>query len=425
MKKIINTNTNRKIFLVAVSLLIILTLRASADDIQVGHNRKYSRLKDALSIAKDGDRIIVEYGLYKEGNLIVDKSIELVGISYPILDGNFTDEIITVKASNVRIKGFLIKNSGKAYMKDVAGIRVENSNNVILEDNILEDNFFSIYLANSSGSKILSNKISGKDTSESFSGNGIHLWNCNNILIEGNETYEQRDGIYLEFVKDSKIINNLSRNNLRYGLHFMFSEGNSYVRNTFRNNGAGVAVMYTYHVEMIDNIFEDNWGNNSYGLLLKDIGKSLIKGNTFSKNTVGIYVEASSQLVIKENKFVSNGWAMKILGNCIEDTIIYNNFLNNTFDISTNTSRTVNYFDKNYWDKYAGYDLDKNNIGDVPYRPVSLFSVVVEKTPEAMLLLRSFLVDLLDLSERVVPVFISENLIDNNPQMKLIEHDSN
>ena len=205
----------------------------------------------------------------------------------------------------------------------------------------------------------------------------------------------------------------------------MFSEGNSYVRNTFRDNGAGVAVMYTYHVEMIDNIFEDNWGNNSYGLLLKDIGKSLIKGNTFSKNTVGIYVEASSQLVIKENKFVSNGWAMKILGNCIDDTIIYNNFLNNTFDISTNTSRTVNYFDKNYWDKYAGYDLDRNNIGDVPYRPVSLFSVVVEQTPEAMLLLRSFLVDLLDLSERVVPVFISENLIDNNPQMKLIEHDTN
>ena len=425
MRKIININTNGIIFPVFLFLCIILTLSAKAEDIHVGYNKKYSRLKDALSIAKDGDRIVVGHGLYKEGNLIIDKSVELIGNSLPVLDGNFTDEIITVKASNVRIKGFLIRNSGKAYMKDVAGIRVENSNEVILEHNTLENNFFSIYLANSSGSKILSNKISGKETSESFSGNGIHLWNCNNILIEGNETYGQRDGIYLEFVKDSKIINNLSRNNLRYGLHFMFSEGNSYVKNTFRNNGAGVAVMYTYHVEMIDNIFEDNWGNNSYGLLLKDIGKSLIKGNTFSKNTVGIYVEASSQLVIKENKFESNGWAMKILGNCIEDTIVYNNFLNNTFDISTNTSRTINYFDKNYWDKYTGYDLDRNNIGDVPYRPVSLFSVVVEQTPEAMLLLRSFLVDLLDLSERVVPVFISENLIDNNPQMKLIEHDTN
>jgi nitrous oxidase accessory protein len=424
-KKILDITVNSKFILAFLFLLLILSLNANANDIQVGNNKKFSRIKDAVNYAKNGDRIFVDRGTYKEGQLIIEKSIELIGIGLPVLDGYFKEEIITIKASNVRIKGFLIKNSGKAYMRDVAGIKVENSNNVVLEYNVLEDNFFSIYLANSRGSKILSNKISGKSSSESFSGNGIHLWNCNNILIEGNETYGQRDGIYLEFVKNSKIINNLSRNNLRYGLHFMFSEGNSYVRNTFRNNGAGVAVMYTYHVEMIDNIFEDNWGNNSYGLLLKDIGRSLIKGNTFSKNTVGIYVEASSNLIIKENGFISNGWGMKILGNCIEDTIINNNFLNNTFDVSTNASRTVNFFDSNYWDKYTGYDLDNNNIGDVPYRPVSLFSMVVERTPEAMLLLRSFLVDLLDLSERVMPVFISENLIDNNPKMKIIGYDTN
>ena len=33
--------------------------------------------------------------------------------------------------------------------------------------------------------------------------------------------------------------------NLRYGLHFMYSDGCQYVENTFRHNGSGVAVMYT------------------------------------------------------------------------------------------------------------------------------------------------------------------------------------
>ena len=36
-------------------------------------------------------------------------------------------------------------------------------------------------------------------------------------------------------------------------------------------------------------------------------------------------------------------------------------------------------FDKNYWSNYTGYDLDKNGIGDVPYRPVKLFSYIVNQ----------------------------------------------
>jgi nitrous oxidase accessory protein len=44
------------------------------------------------------------------------------------------------------------------------------------------------------------------------------------------------------------------------------------------------------------------------------------------------------------------------------------NFLGNTFDVSTNGSLVLNEFNGNYWDKYDGYDLDKNKIGDVPYR---------------------------------------------------------
>ncbi|HWA05796.1 MAG TPA: nitrous oxide reductase family maturation protein NosD, partial [Ignavibacteria bacterium] len=74
----------------------------------------------------------------------------------------------------------------------------------------------------------------------------------------------------------------------------------------------------------------------------------------------------------------------------------------------------------NYWDKYKGYDLDKNGTGDVPYRPVSLFSKIVEETPEAVFLLRSFVADLLDMAERVVPVFTPESLIDETPRMNRV-----
>lgn len=62
----------------------------------------------------------------------------------------------------------------------------------------------------------------------------------------------------------------------------MFSDYDAYHDNIFTDNGAGVAVMYTNHVEMTGNTFQDNWGPVSYGLLLKDINYSLIRGNTLS-----------------------------------------------------------------------------------------------------------------------------------------------
>jgi nitrous oxidase accessory protein len=198
----------------------------------------------------------------------------------------------------------------------------------------------------------------------------------------------------------------------------MFSGGDVYENNTFSNNGAGVAVMYTKNMKMINNNFQDNWGANAYGLLLKEIGNSLVYGNHFTRNTTGIYMESGTNLNIYENTFSSNGYAMKILGNCTDDSIIHNNFNGNSFDVSTNSSRNVNLFSENYWDKYRGYDMDRDGVGDVPYRPVSLFSMMVENTPETIFLLRSIVVDILDAAERVAPVFIPETLVDNKPLMK-------
>ena len=111
---------------------------------------------------------------------------------------------------------------------------------------------------------------------------------------------------------------------------------------------------------------------------------------------------------------------MKIQASCMDNKILQNNFLRNTFDISTNGSLVLNSFDGNYWDKYEGYDLDKNMVGDVPYRPLSLFSVIVEKNPPTMLLYRSFIVTLLDRSEKIIPTLTPDNFIDGVPLMHAI-----
>jgi nitrous oxidase accessory protein len=77
-----------------------------------------------------------------------------------------------------------------------------------------------------------------------------------------------------------------------------------------------------------------------------------------------------------------------------------------------------NNFDKNYWSQYEGYDLDRDGVGDVPHRPVRLFSILVEKQPQALLLLRSLLIDILDAAEKFMPALTPETLIDSKPKME-------
>jgi nitrous oxidase accessory protein len=406
-----------------ILFLLLFPYKLISKDIEVSENGKIKSLKEALEISADGDEILIREGRYFENNLLIEKHVKITGTGNPVIDANNISEIIRINCDGVEISGIIFKSVPVNFLHDLSAIRVENSDNVKVYNNTFENCFFAIYLANTNNSTVFSNTITGNSVSESFSGNGIHLWNCNNITINDNKVKGQRDGIYFEFVKQSLIYNNTCNNNLRYGLHFMFSEGNSYKYNTFRENGAGVAVMYTKYVEMIGNTFENNWGSNSYGLLLKDIDKSTIKGNYFKKNTTAIYIEGSNGTTLLHNEFRDNGWAIKIMGDCYEDTISKNNFFNNSFDVATNSYSNPNTFINNYWDRYTGYDINNDGTGDVPYRPVSLFSTVVQNAPETILLMRSFIVDLLDITEKVIPIFTPETLSDNSPTLNPIKND--
>ncbi len=377
-----------------------------------------SAIKQAIAEAHDGDTIFVEAGHYKEGNILVDKPVSIIGKGLVVIDGESKYEVITITASHVTIMGLKIINSGTASMVDIAGISVKKAEGVRIIKNQLVNTFFGIHLSNSKNCFVEDNTIHANRPDDYNSGNGIHIWKGNRIFIRNNEIKGHRDGIYFEFVMNSLIENNVSEDNLRYGLHFMFSHDDVYKKNTFKNNGAGVAVMFSKNVQMERNRFEENWGPTSFGLLLKEIKDSKVIGNLFLKNTVGIFLEGSSRMDFKNNIFRENGWAVKLQANCDDNDFQHNNFIANTFDVATNGSLVLNKLDYNYWDRYEGYDLDKDGIGDIPFRPVSMYSMVVERIPTAVLLWRSFMVFMLDRAEKVLPAITPENLKDNQPSMR-------
>lgn len=404
----------------ALLLIVVLLLTSSmfAKTITVGKLSGIKTIRKALGLVNDGDTIRITEGIYREKGLVIKKQIVLTGINYPVIDGEHQYEVIAIRADAVVVEGLKVVNSGISSMDDFAGIKIYNSKKVIIRNNILANTFFGIYAQFGKYCIIENNRLIGSSKNEQQSGNGIHCWKSDSMQIKNNQIRGHRDGIYFEFVTNSIIHKNISEKNLRYGLHFMFSNNDSYIDNQFRNNGAGVAVMFSHHVTMLNNLFTQNWGDAAYGILLKEISDSRIEKNQFIENTVALFLEGANRIDVQKNSFKSNGWAMKIQASCMDITVSANNFLSNTFDVGTNGSLVLNKFRQNYWDKYEGYDLDKNNKGDIPYRPVSMYAVIVERNPTAMILFRSFMTALFDKTEKLIPSLTPENLKDDFPLMK-------
>lgn len=398
--------------------LFFFPVLVSARTIEVSSQREVRSIKQAIALAEPGDTLNIHSGTYREGNIIIEKSLTIIGIDHPILDGEGKYEILTIHANHVTVEGLHFIKTGKGSINDIAAIRILDSGNIRIMNNQFDDTFFGIHVSNSSHCRIENNRLAAQPVSEHQIGNGIHLWKCHHATIVNNTISGHRDGIYFEFVTQSLIENNQSEDNLRYGLHFMFSHNNDYIKNKFINNGAGVAVMYTTGVKMIDNTFSRNWGSSAYGLLLKDIRDSEVRHNKFEKNSVGIFMEGSSRIQFTDNEFAGNGYAVRLQASCDENTFTRNNFKGNTFDITTNGSLVLNTVEGNYWDQYQGYDLNKDQVGDVPFHPVSMYAMVVEQMPVAILLWRSFLVLLMDKAEKAIPAITPENMKDNKPSIK-------
>jgi len=395
-------------------LLLAATSQAHHWSFRAGQG---SAFKDLLAKSSAGDTITI-HGTVQEGTITVDKPLTLLGGEDAVIDGGAQGDVLLVTANDVTVRGLTIRNPLHSNLNDLAGIKVQACMRAVIAENTLERCFFAIYLSGAHDALVERNTVTGDPADLDRMANGIHLWKCNNATILHNTVKHHRDGIYFEFVTDSHIAYNTAMHNDRYGLHFMFSHRDTYEDNHFEDNGAGVAVMFSKEIAMRRNIFRANRGASAYGLLLKEINDGTITDNAFEDNTTGIMVDGCNRIHVKDNLFRMNGWALRLFASAYACEIVGNTFSGNTFDVSTNGDLKNNVLKGNYWDRYSGYDLDRDGYGDVPHRPLGFFTLLVERMPYAMVLSRSLFVSLLDRAERLLPSLGPEALKDEHPLMR-------
>jgi nitrous oxidase accessory protein len=401
----------------AVCSMLLTTAAAAARRIDV-YPGAGAPIAAALSRAVRFDTVVLHRGLYREPTVHVRQSVTLIGQAGAVLDGDGQRALIIVYAPGVTVASLTLRNTGSSGIDDRAALRFVDTQDCRIIGNRIERAFFGIYLARVTRCEIRDNVLDGNAGGEMGAGNGIHLWYARDVQLTRNTIERHRDGIYFEFTHGGVVHENLSRRNGRYGLHFMFSDSCEYVHNSFIGNAAGVAVMYTNRVQIRDNTFADARGGGSYGLLLKSISDSWIAGNLFRGNSVALHLEDANRNQLTRNRFHRNGWALRLMTNAEHNTVAGNDFVANAFDVVASGDRNSTSMHGNYWDAYRGYDLGRDGVGDIPHHPVRLFALIVEHNPPALLLLRSMLLELLDLAERVMPVLTPAAVVDTAPAMR-------
>src|SRR5215203_4419299 len=88
-----------------------------ANTIIVGKDQVITSLRKAVEIARNDDTILLKKGVYKEGNIVIRKSIRLIDAQYVIVENNIIEHsYFAIHVANVQnsiIENNIIKGSPK------------------------------------------------------------------------------------------------------------------------------------------------------------------------------------------------------------------------------------------------------------------------------------------------------------------------
>jgi nitrous oxidase accessory protein len=414
-----------------VTAVLLIFCRASVSDAvaaEEGVSQKRPALQERIDAAAPNDTIRVESGIHA-GPIVLRKPITLVGEPGAEIKGNGSGNVVTIAADDVTLKGFRISGSGLRLSDDDAAVFV-TGNGARIENNVIADSLHGIYLKKVSAAQVLHNRIEGKKTLSVSNepvektigqseencdttllsnrrGNGIHQWNCNGNAIVGNQISEARDGIYFSFTNNCRVEENLIHH-VRYGLHYMYSDDNVFLNNTFTENAAGAAIMFSKGVLVRGNRFVNNRGHRAYGLIFQSSDRSRLEQNEITSNAVGLSFNQCSDNEITGNRVANNYIGLRFGSNSNGNRFSENVFTRNLHSVETGGSdlsenRWAINGVGNRWDGDLEIDLNRDGLSDFPHRELDSFGVLRRDFPTVAFLSESPALKLLRFaSERAV-----------------------
>ncbi len=373
-----------------------------------------SPLQRLVDGATPGQTIRVGPGTYR-GDLFIDRPLHLIGQGRPLLVGSSDDSVVEIRADGVVFEGFDIDGRSRGDLgRDSSGVHIA-AKHVLVRNCRIRNTLFGVYLRQADGSAVEDcsiHGIPGRDAGEK--GSGIHIWNTDGYRLVGNEIIGVRDGFYIQSSPHGTILRNIARD-LRYGLHYMFSDDNRFEDNTFENGDAGTALMYSRRIVFRRNRFLRNRGFASVGLLFKNCDDVVAEDNLIADNARGIFVEGSINDVFRRNLVIDSDTAIVLFDSCQNVRFEGNSFIASLTPLTLVGRRTDTRFDGNYWSDNDEPDLNGDGRSDRPYRLSSVFDHFRGNVIAADLLAQGFAASALAAAEEVFPILDPIPVVDHSP----------
>jgi len=324
--------------------------------------------------------------------------------------GRGTTLLVETSAAGSTLSGFTVDGSGARYDQLDAAVTV-HANDTTVQGLAIVHAVFGVLVERVHGAVVTGNEIDGDGgPALGLRGDPIRLWETTDSRVEGNRVRAGRD-VVVWYSPRNHIAGNVVEGG-RYGTHLMYSSDCTVTDNRYVGDVVGVFVMYSHRVTLERNLIQDATGSAGMGVGLKDSGDVTVRQNLFLHDTSGLYIDNSPSQLSEHDQASGNVFrlcdaAVTFLGAGERNELRDNVFAGNDSHVRADGDGELRgaVFDGNFFDDYAGYDLDGDGVGDVAYELRALSAELVSHHPELRFFRGLPALDLVDAAGRLFPLF--------------------
>lgn len=401
----------------AAALAILWTVQGIVG-VTPAHAASAADLTALLAQAPDGAVVHLPAGTYS-GPVVIDRPVSLIGEPGAILHGDGASSVVTIASPGVTVRGLTITGSGLSLRNEDAGVYVlETGDGAVIENNVIDDNLFGVFLKGPQAAIVRGNTIRGRrDLRVNERGNGVHLWNAPGSVIAGNDISDGRDGIFTTTSRDNVFSDN-RLHGVRFAVHYMYTNNSELRHNTSTDNSAGFVMMYSRTIHMVDNRSQND---RDHGFLFNYVDGVVVEGNAVvDGGEKCVFIYNANRNAFRGNLFQGCEIGIHFTAGSENNVISGNAFINNRTQVKYVGTRHLDWAENgvgNYWSDNPAYDLDGDGIGDRPYRPNGLMDQVIWRAPAAKLLMASPAMQILQWAQSAFPAVLPGGVVDSAPLM--------
>lgn len=379
-------------------------------------------LQAVLDGASDGETLCLGAGRWV-GPAVVRRKVALWGPREAVIVATAPGSVLTIEAAGSALMGLTIDGTGGRFDKLDAAVHVI-ADDVRVEGVKVIHAVYGVLVEKAKRAVVVGNHVLGDAaTAMGMRGDTIRLWESYDSRVEDNLVEDGRDMVVWYSSRNVVANNRVLRG--RYGTHFMYSHDNQVHDNAYVDSVVGVFVMYSKRVTLERNLVLNAAGASGMAIGLKDSGDVHAKDNVLVHDTIGFYIDETpgtlgETLRIEGNVIRQCTTAVQFHTSPERTTFTNNDLADNARQIAAaaGTIPTGAQWVENYYDDYAGYDLDGDDIGDLPYRAESASEDLVAQHPELAFLRGAPALALVDVGSRLLPLWEPrELLVDARPRM--------